>query len=84
VSKPIAGNGIEYSLRLSLPQYTRLLVLCEAFISCQSLSYLKQLYENNAPEFIYYKTLFHIFEKFIGDAGKSDADLGKTSLFETK
>ena len=48
------------------------------------LSYLKQLYENNTPEFIYYKTLFHIFETFLGDAGKTDADLGKTSLFETE
>lgn len=48
------------------------------------LNYLKQLYENNAPEFIYYKTLFHIFEKFLGDIGKTDADLGKTSLFETE
>ena len=47
------------------------------------LNYLKQLYENNTPEFIYYKTLFHIFEKFLGDAGKTDADLSKTSLFET-
>ena len=47
------------------------------------LKYLKQLYENNPPEFIYYKTLFHIFEKFLSDAGKTDADLGKTSLFET-
>ena len=48
------------------------------------LNYLKQLYENNSPEFIYYKTLYHIFEKFLGDAGKTDADLGKTSLFETE
>jgi len=48
------------------------------------LNYLKQLYENNPPEFIYYKTLYHIFEKFLGDAGKTDADLGKTSLFETE
>jgi SNF2 family DNA or RNA helicase len=48
------------------------------------LNYLKQLYENNTPEFIYYKTLFHIFEKFLGDAGKTDADLGKASLFETR
>jgi len=48
------------------------------------LNYLKQLYENNAPEFIYYKTLFHVFEKFLGDVGKTDADLGKTSLFETE
>ena len=47
------------------------------------LSYLKQLYDNHAPEFIYYKTLYHIFEKFLGDTGKTDVDLGKTSLFET-
>jgi hypothetical protein len=47
------------------------------------LTYLQQLYENHTPEFIYYKTLFHIFEKFLGDTGKTDADLGKTSLFET-
>ena len=48
------------------------------------LEYLKQLYENHAPEFIYYKTLFHIFETFLGDAGKTDAELGRTSLFETE
>ena len=48
------------------------------------LNYLKQLYENNAPEFIYYKTLFHVFEKFLGDSGKTDLELGKTSLFETE
>lgn len=29
------------------------------------LVYLSQLYENHAPEFIYYKTLFHIFEQFL-------------------
>ncbi|MCZ7558503.1 MAG: helicase-related protein [Bacteroidia bacterium] len=48
------------------------------------LNYLRQLYENNSPEFIYYKTLYHIFEKFLGDTGKTDADLGRTSLFETE
>lgn len=48
------------------------------------LEYLKQLYENHPPEFIYYKTLFHIFERFLVDSGKTDADLGKTSLFETE
>ena len=30
------------------------------------LQYLKQLYQNHSPEFIYYKTLFHIFERFLG------------------
>ncbi len=47
------------------------------------LQYLKQLYVNNAPEFIYYKTLFHIFERYLKDVGKTDIDLGRTSLFES-
>jgi ERCC4-related helicase len=29
------------------------------------LEYLERLYRDNNPEFIYYKTLFHIFEKFL-------------------
>ena len=33
----------------------------------QVLTYLEQLYENHDPEFIYYKTLFHIFERYLGD-----------------
>jgi len=48
------------------------------------LYYLEQLYQNHAPEFIYYKTLFHIFEKYLGDTGKTTADLGKTTLFDTE
>ncbi len=47
------------------------------------LTYLQQLYENHSPEFIYFKTLFHIFERFLSDVGQTDIDLGKTSLFET-
>ena len=31
------------------------------------LSYLHQLYQNYAPEFIYYKTLFHIFQRYLDD-----------------
>jgi hypothetical protein len=34
------------------------------------LRYLDQLYQNHAPEFIYYKTLFHIFEGFLADQEK--------------
>lgn len=34
------------------------------------LLYLEQLYQNHAPEFIYYKTLFHIFETFLADQAK--------------
>ncbi len=88
-----AGNNIELNLivdgnrdRHELKQWFDELWGNEALVKDvkqEVLNYLKQLYENNTPEFIYYKTLFHIFEKFLGDTGKTDADLGKTSLFET-
>jgi SNF2 family DNA or RNA helicase len=53
-------------------------------VTQEVVAYLKQLYVNKAPEFIYYKTLFHIFEKFLGEVGKTDLELGQTSLFETE
>ncbi len=88
-----AGNNIELNLivdsnrdRQELKQWFDELWLNPALVKDvkqEVLQYLKQLYENNTPEFIYYKTLYHIFEKFLGDAGKTDAELGQTSLFET-
>ena len=48
------------------------------------LQYLAQRYQNHSPTFIYYKTLFHIFAKFLGEAGKTDSDLGRTTLFDTE
>jgi len=36
------------------------------------LLYLEQLYQNHSPEFIYYKTLFHIFEKYLADLDRGD------------
>lgn len=48
------------------------------------LQFLSQLYQNHAPEFIYYKTLFHIFEKYLGDTGKTEADLSRTTLLDTQ
>lgn len=88
-----AGNNIELNLivdgnrdRQELKQWFDELWGNEALVKDVKqdvLNYLKQLYESNSPEFIYYKTLFHIFEKFLGETGKTDADLGKTSLFET-
>jgi hypothetical protein len=47
------------------------------------LHYLAQIYANHSPEFIYYKTLFHIFERYLDDARRVEADLGRTTLFET-
>jgi SNF2 family DNA or RNA helicase len=38
-----------------------------ADVKQEVLLYLDQLYQNHAPEFIYYKTLFHVFERFLAD-----------------
>lgn len=53
-------------------------------VKADVLLWLAQLYQNHAPEFIYFKTLFHIFEKYLGDTGKTDADIGRTTLFDTQ
>ncbi|MEW6664578.1 MAG: helicase-related protein [Thermodesulfobacteriota bacterium] len=55
-----------------------------ADVKDEVLRYLAQVYRNHAPEFIYYKTLYHIFERFLGDARKTDEDLGNTTLFDTE
>jgi len=47
------------------------------------LQYLAQLYRNHSPEFIYYKTLFHIFDKYLGETVQTDTAIEKTTLFET-
>jgi len=47
------------------------------------LQYLDQLYQNHSPEFIYYKTLFHIFNRYLGDESKTKSDIARTSLFDT-
>ncbi len=43
------------------------------------LLYLEQLYRNHSPEFVYYKTLFHIFEQYLSDQSKADLLLGEKS-----
>ncbi len=36
-------------------------------VKADVLSYLHQIYQNYAPEFVYYKTLYHIFERYLSD-----------------
>ncbi len=48
------------------------------------LLYLEQLYQNHAPEFIYYKTLFHIFERFLGQQAESGLLTEKVQLVDTE
>ncbi|TAN42552.1 MAG: ATP-dependent helicase [Nitrospirae bacterium] len=48
------------------------------------LTYLEQLYQENSPEFIYYKTLYHIFEKFLSEQESGGFIDDKTHLYDTK
>lgn len=48
------------------------------------LGYLERIYANNSPAFIYYKTLFHIFEQYLNQERQTDLDLFKTTLFDTQ
>ena len=48
------------------------------------LKYLKQLYVENEPEFIYFKTLFHIFENYLKDQEKGGLLTEKTGFFESE
>ncbi|MDY6803120.1 MAG: helicase-related protein [Cyanobacteriota bacterium] len=48
------------------------------------LQYLNQLYQNNSPKFIYYKTLFHIFESFLAEQDNDGFSTKTDRLIETK
>ncbi|MDM8518560.1 helicase-related protein [Anaerolineales bacterium HSG6] len=52
-------------------------------VKADVLHYLAQLYQNHAPEFIYYKTLFHIFERFLDDQTKSGLLDERSQLVDT-
>src|SRR5215213_3666066 len=53
-------------------------------VKAEVLVYLAQLYENHAPEFIYYKTLFHIFEQFLAEQDKGGLFDAKDQLVDTQ
>lgn len=48
------------------------------------LAYLEQLYQENSPEFIYYKTLYHIFEIFLSEQEAGGFIDEKTHLYDTE
>ena len=50
----------------------------------QVLKYLSQLYTERSPEFIYYKTLFHLFEEYLNNERKGNLITQKTGFFETE
>lgn len=48
------------------------------------ISYLNKLYQDNAPEFIYYKTLYHLFKKFLDQQVASDLLTKQQHLTDTR
>lgn len=52
-------------------------------VKAEVLAYLEQLYANHSPEFIYFKTLYHLFEDYLREADKGGLLDEKTGFFET-
>ena len=48
------------------------------------LKYLEQLYVENEPEFIYFKTLYHIFENFLDEQKEGGLLDERTGFFESE
>jgi hypothetical protein len=48
------------------------------------LSYLEQLYVNHPPEFIYFKTLYHVFERFLAAQHEGGLLFENTQIVETE
>ncbi|MEI6126503.1 MAG: helicase-related protein [Pseudomonadota bacterium] len=50
----------------------------------QVLKYLEQLYVENEPEFIYFKTLFHIFEDYLDEQKKGGLLDERTGFYDSE
>lgn len=53
-------------------------------VKAQVLKYLEQLYVENEPEFIYFKTLFHIFENYLDEQKEGGLLTSQTGFFESE
>jgi ERCC4-related helicase len=52
-------------------------------VKAQVLDYLTQLYVDHPPEFIYFKTLFHVFEKFLSGQEEQAQFFDNTAITDT-
>ncbi|HUX90820.1 MAG TPA: helicase-related protein [Gallionellaceae bacterium] len=55
-----------------------------ADVKDEVLSYLSQLYVNHPPEFIYFKTLFHVFERFLSGQADDAQLFDRTAIIDTE
>jgi len=53
-------------------------------VKTEVLRYLEQLYVNHTPEFIYFKTLFHVFERFLSGQDEDAALFDQTAIVDTE
>ncbi len=53
-------------------------------VKAEVLQYLEQLYQNHAPEFIYYKTLYHLFEQYLEEQDESGLLAEQAHLYDTQ
>ncbi len=53
-------------------------------VKAKVLEYLAQLYVDHSPEFIYFKTLFHVFEKFLAGQHETADFFENTSITESE
>ena len=53
-------------------------------VKAEVLRYLEQLYVNHPPDFIYFKTLYHVFEKFISGQDADAALFEQTAIIDTE
>ncbi|WP_345263811.1 helicase-related protein [Nibrella viscosa] len=49
----------------------------------QVLKYLQQLYQDTPPEFVYLKTLYHVFENYLNEQDKGGLLNERTGFFQT-
>lgn len=88
-----AGNNIELNLEVDSNRDRRDLKAwfdelwndldLVADVRDEVLAYLAQLYQDNSPEFIYYKTLFHLFERYLSDLSRGDLIDSRTQFTDT-
>ena len=53
-------------------------------VKAQVLTYLEQLYRENPPEFIYFKTLYHIFGDYLDEQNQAGLFNEKTGFFDAE
>lgn len=53
-------------------------------VKAEVLQYLEKLYTENSPRFVYYKTLYHLFNKFILEQKQGDLLTRQSGFFESE